>query len=292
MSGPEGPTGIITLKKIADSTYEQYGAIVLSDTGVTQVTLSAAAIAQIFVPNIEEQITWIEDFGSRIVNDPDQTGGWQGGSWHAQGGVPKALTTIDTVLDGAVRDRLDTIAVALPEAGLSQTEKFGSTAAASTNMNRNPTLYMRWAQTSATSAGAVGIGWAREGEGFTDFSLATAGNGLISGIYFRCVLPDGDILACCRTHPTPGSFTRTETTKSCGVSAAAGVYHACRIVVTGAGAAAEFFIDGVSKAIITTDLPLSEPDAQFQLGPSFGSTLANEDVIDVDYMALSQQRTP
>lgn len=288
MSKPAGPTGVITLKKIADMTYEQYGAIVLSQTGVTQVTASAEALAQVFQPDIEQQMTWIEEFGSRVTRAIGLGGaGWQGGAWQTQGNIDLSLKPT-SLLDGAVANRLTTIALALPQATLTISETSSLSAnAATTHVDRNPTMYMRWATTTATSTGMVGIGWHRGTESFTNLDLATGSNGLVSGIYIRCPLPAGEMVACCRTH---SGSTRLETTLSLGVSAAAGVYHTNRMVVTGNGAAVEFFVDGVSKGSITTNIPTDS--GPFSLAPGFGSSNPNVDVLDVDYMALSQQRTP
>ena len=45
MTNPAGPTGVIVLRKIADNTYEQFGSIVLSTTGSSQVTASQEVLA-------------------------------------------------------------------------------------------------------------------------------------------------------------------------------------------------------------------------------------------------------
>jgi len=294
VSQPPGPTGVITLKKIGDMTYEQYGAIVLSTTGVTQVTMSAAVADQLFQPNIEEQITWIEEFGSRIQGDPHQDsqsslhnaslGAWPGGAWATQGSTRVTMVPQAT-LSGTVRQFLQTISVALPDSVLADTEAAGTQQRLS-ETNRNPTYSMRWAQTATDSVGSFGIGWHRTGESFTNLSLTI--NGLNSGVYFRHEMNE-DILGACRTFTPFIAGTQTETTLSMGVSASAGVFHAGRIVITGGGTAAEFFMDGVSRGVITTDIPTIPGDP---LTPGFSNSNANVPVCDVDYMAMSQRRTP
>ena len=295
MSQPPGPTGVITLKKIADMTYEQYGSIVLSTTSVTQVTMSADVADQLFQPNIEEQMTWIEEFSSRIQGEPHQDsqsslhnaalGAWPGGAWGTQGSTRVTMVPQAT-LSGVVRQFLQTGAVALPDSVLAQTEAAGTQQPLS-EANRNPTFYMRWAQTATDSVGNFGIGWHRTGESFKNLSLGV--NGLFKGIYFRHEM-NGDIWGACRTAPAFVPGTQQETTISMGVSASAGVFHSGKIVITGGGTAAEFFMDGVSKGIITTNIPTqSDPSA---LTPGFSNSNANVPVCDVDYMAMSQQRRP
>ena len=48
MSEPDGPTGIITLKQVGDITYEQYGRIILSATGRTQINISPQDYRDLF----------------------------------------------------------------------------------------------------------------------------------------------------------------------------------------------------------------------------------------------------
>lgn len=289
MSNPDGPTGVITLKKVGDVTYEQYGTIVLNTTGLTQVTASSAVLGAIFQPNIEQQMTWIEDFSSRIQGAPhqvsqsslknSQAAAWTGGAWSTQGNTSSSLVPQAT-LSGSVSLHLTTGGVALPDAEFSTNESDGNQQMTS-HVSRNPTFYMRWAQTAATSSGAVcSIGWHRGSEGFTNPGT------LLGGIYFRAQA-NSDILAVCVTRV---GATQFETTKSMGVLMAPGVYHTGRLVVTGGGTNVECFIDGVSKGSITTNIPTE--GGTFALVPGLGATNANVDLIDVDYMACSQQRTP
>jgi len=296
MSEPAGPTGVITLKKIGDMTYEQYGAIVLSSTSITQVTASASTLDTIFQPDIEQRMTWVEDFGSRIRHNEvtnANRAAWQSGAWQSQGGINKAFT--DTgLLDGAGRLFLQAISSALPNMNVRNTE--GETLPgdnrATTHVNRNPIFYIRWAQSVATSSGQMAIGWVKQGGSLTNLDMATASNGVTNAIYLKHGTGT-EIIGCCRTTTPPGSFNRSETTLSMGVSASAGVYHTARMVCTGAGAAVEFFLDGESRGVITTDIPRDVPDDfTFALWPTFGSSNNNVFTIDVDYMAVSQQRTP
>ncbi len=290
MSNPPGPTGIITLKKIGDLTYEQYGKIQMSATGLTQIVISTDSFTTWFEQrNIEQTVTWIEDFASRVQHDEIVKAGgaaWQGGSWSTQGGIDDALAATPS-LDGAVRLRLTTLSTALPAANFEASNGPFDGQQGTSHVNRNPTFYQRWAQTATSSVGMMAIGWHRGGESFTNLDLATGSSGLVSGIYVRHT-NGSDIVACCRTFVGP---TRLETTMSTGVVAAPGVYHTARMVVTGGGAAVEFFIDGVSKGTITTNIP-AESGASFQLSPGFASSVANDETLSVDYMALSQQRSP
>jgi hypothetical protein len=282
MAEPDGPTGVITLKQIADMTYEQYGAIVLRETGLTQVTASAEARTLLFQPNIEQQVTWIEEFAARIQGAPNpsqsspvnaQEASWPGGAW-GMTLTPQAL------LDGAVR--YDTAGVT-GNTEL-QTDETQGLQKATSHVNRNPTFYMRFAHAGGTDAGIRGIGWHRGGESF-----ATEASAKLGAINFRWQNGGTLIAVCSRNVAGVGQ----ETTMSTGVTMATGSYHTGRAVVTGAGAAVEFFVDGVSKGSITTTIPdeAPGPGGTFQLTPGVGSTNGPGDVMDVDYMACSQQRT-
>lgn len=230
MSEPAGPTGVITLKKIADMTYEQYGAIVLSQTGTTQVTASSDTLDAIFQANIEDQITWIEDFDSRIQGEPHQSsqsslhntqrGAWPGGTWGTQGGTNASLVPQAT-LSGAVRQFLTTGGVALPQAALHANEASGGQQITA-HVNRNPTFYLRWAHAGGSAGGLRAIGWHREGGSFTQST------GPLGGIYFRWENA-GDIEAVCVTH---AGATKFMTTLSMGVTVATGSYHTGRMVVS------------------------------------------------------------
>ena len=276
MSGPAGPTGVITLKQIGDVTYEQYGAIVLSTTGTTQVTASSTALAQVFQPNIEQQMTWIEEFASRIQGSPnaaqssfynDQIACWPGGAWGKQnpGGLDSLIASPQATLSGAVR--FGENAIAAPHSELFVNESSG-TIQGTTQVNRNPTLYMRFAQTTVSGSGGVTrIGW-----GDINNNIAVA------GLCFRYV----------RNSDIEGAASKASvtTTLSGGVTAADGVYHAGRIVVTGGGTSAEFFLDGVSIGTITTNIPT------VVLGPRIEETEIAPQQTDLDYLACSQQRVP
>lgn len=287
MSEPQGPTGVITLKKIADMTYEQYGTVVLDTDGGGQITFSDAALARIFQPDIEAQMTWIEDFASRLQGAPnpnqssspnDQAASWPGGNWGTQGVIATNLLPQAT-LSGAVR--LGVVSgVGPPEAEFNSNETFGLQQITS-HVSRNPIFYMRWAHAGGSGGGLRAIGWHRRGQSFT-----VAASALLGAINFRW-LNAGDIVAVCSKRVGGVGF---ETTLSMGVTVATGSYHTGRAVVTGGGTNVEFFLDGVSKGNITTNIP--DEGGIFALVPGLGSDTTDLEIMDVDYMALSQQRTP
>jgi hypothetical protein len=229
MSEPAGPTGVITLKKIADMTYEQYGAIVLSTTGPTQVTMSSDVADQLFRSNIEDQMTWIEEFASRIQGEPHQSSqssfqntqqaAWQGGAWATQG-VTRAALVPQATLSGAVRQFLQAGGAALPQAELATNETQGLQQITS-HIDRNPTFYIRWAHAGGFAGGLRAIGWHRRGESFTQST------GPLGGIYFQWSTAS-DIEGVCITH---AGTTKFMTTLSMGVTAATGSYHTGRMVV-------------------------------------------------------------
>src|SRR3990170_2814307 len=83
LTGPDGPVGVITLKKIADDTYEQYGLIDFD----TQVTISGPIDPGI--GTIETTITLREDFISRVnLTATDSCWSFGSGCW----GTPKEST--------------------------------------------------------------------------------------------------------------------------------------------------------------------------------------------------------
>ncbi len=219
MSGPAGPTGVITLKKIADTTYEQYGSIVLSQTGTTQVTVSSQAVLDnLFKSDVENQITWVEDFASRIVGTPNtnqssfhnnQEGGWPGGSWLSQQIVVTSIVPQAT-LSGAVG--LGGTAVGTPHMELGVDESGGVRVGIS-ELNRNPTYYMRWQQVDS-QGGLLSLGWG--GLGFRAITT--------DGVGFQWE-PNAQIYA----FATSGSVS---TTLSTGVTATQNVYHAGRLVIS------------------------------------------------------------
>ena len=283
MSEPDGPTGVITLKQVADMTFEQYGKIVLSATGLSQITISAQAFTDLFErQTMETQIVWLGEFQSRIQGTPNpnqssffnpQTMSWPGGAW----GIRNNQITTEATLSGGVA--FSTGANANQYAYLATNESAGLFNSIS-HVSYNPTFFMRWAQTG-TNPNTSGIGWIRNGNGFVN-------DNTIGSINFRWT-HDAEILAVCSKYD--GGVGTTTTILGTGVTAANGVYHSGRAVVTGGGTAVEFFLDGVSIGTITTDIP--DEGGTFMLVPNFGQYSAGVGVsMIVDYMCLSQQRSP
>ena len=263
-SVPNGPTGVIILKKIADDTYEQYGSIVLSTAPPTQVTISGT-----FDPGIaaiETTVTMREDFHSRVnLTATNSVWSFPSGAW----GIPTAstgsgsVTTVATI-SGAIGIRGN--GTRRCSIYLVQTEATNSSPAKTSNTDRNPTYWVRWAQ-FGTGAATRSIGW-------TDESLdGTPPNGL-----FWRHTNAGTITAVAR-------LAGAETTLASSTSAADTVYHAGRMTVTGKGLAVQCFVDGADIGSVSTNIPTVD------LFPSAGtSAISNAQGLDVDYMALSQNR--
>lgn len=286
MSEPDGPTGVITLKQISDLAYEQYGKILMNATGLTQIFITPGDFSDLFErQTMETQIVWLGEFQSRIQGTPNPNQSsfynvfeacWSGNAWAAQGTIKSLQDT--ATLSGAVELDLTTIAVALPEADFCRNESSGSQQITS-HVSRNPTFFLRFAQGGGDTTTA--IGWHRGGEGFTNLAV------LLGGIYVKWTT-DGSLIAVCSTRT--GS-TPLVTTLDTGVTMVDDVYHTVRMIVTGGGTAVEFVVDGISKGTITTNIPTEGGD--FCLSPGFGAANANiGPVLKVDYMAMSQQRTP
>src|SRR3990167_838127 len=113
MSEPDGPTGVITLKQIGDQTYEQYGQIILSKTGLTQITISAQDFTDLFErQTLETQIVWLGEFQSRIQGTPNPNqsstynvdiAAWSGNAWARNNNTGGTSSLQDSVtLSGAV----------------------------------------------------------------------------------------------------------------------------------------------------------------------------------------------
>lgn len=264
-SGPAGPTGVIILKKVADDTYEQFGSITLSTESTTQVTVSGT-----FDPGIsaiEGTMTLREDFHSRVnLTATDSVWSFPSGAW----GMPKeatspgsAVLTVATI-SGAVGIRgtggaPGSMSYSRDEASFAQKTN--------SNVDRNPTYWVRWAQFGG-GASTRSIGWANE-------ALASDSG---SGLFWR--------------HSAGGAITAVaknagaSSTLVTSTSAANGVYHAGRMVITGRGTSVEIWLDGVDLGAITTNIPTVD------LFPSMGtSSVSANDGLDVDYVCLSQNRT-
>ncbi len=260
-SGPDGPVGVIILKKIADDTYEQYGMIDFD----TQVTISSPVDPG--VGSIEKTVTLREDFHSRInLTALDSVWSYPSGAW----GMPKEATNpggavvIVATISGAVGIRGNGViggSLSFSRDERSFTEKTNS------NVTRNPTYWVRWAQTGGAAA-TRSIGW-------TDAALASnSGNGL----FWR--------------HTTNGVITAVaknggaETSLASSTSAAEGVYHAGRMIVALQGTAVQCLLDAADIGTITTNIPTVD------LFPSMGTSGADANTgLDVDYIAMNQNRT-
>ena len=282
MSEPDGPTGVITLKQISDLAYEQYGKILMNATGLTQIFITAEDFSDLFErQTLETQIVWLGEFQSRIQGavNPNQSSfynvqqmSWPGGAW----AVRDNQITTEATLSGGVAFSVDPSA--LQHAYLATNES-GAAFNSISHVSYNPTFFIRWAQ-SGSVGNTSALGWIRNAQAFVS-------DNTLGSINFRWA-HNGEIIAVCAKRD--GSST-LETTFNTGVTAANGVYHAGRMVVSGGGTAVEFFLDGVSVGTSTTNIP-SEA-APFMLVPGFGqySSTGVASMI-VDYMALSQQRTP
>src|SRR3990167_6498743 len=282
MSEPDGPTGVITLKQISDLAYEQYGTILMNATGSTQIFITAQDFSDLFErQTLETQIVWLGEFQSRIqgTRNPNQSSFynvqqmcWPGGAW----AIRDNQITSEATLSGGVAFSVDP---SVNQYAYFATNESQGIFNSISHVSYNPTFFMRWAQAGA-SGNTSAIGWIRNGNGFVS-------NNTQGSINFRWV-HDGEIIAVCAEID---GFSTLETTLGTGVTAVTGVYHAGRAVVSGGGTAVEFFLDGVSVGTITTNIPTEGAPAM--LVPNFGQ-YSNNGVASmiVDYMALSQQRTP
>ena len=290
MSEPDGPTGVITLKQISDLAYEQYGTILMNATGSTQIFITAQDFSDLFErQTLETQIVWLGEFQSRIQGAPNANqssfdnpdlAGWMGGEWGCTVNTNGSLSLQNSAtLSGAVALELTTITSDLPQANLVRDET-ANTQQILSHVSLNPTFFLRFAQGTGGSTNNS-IGWHRGTESFVNPSA------LLGGIYVRWI-NNATLFAVCVTRT--GS-TQLETSVDTGVTMVSGVYHTVRMVVTGGGTAVEFIVDDVSRATITTNIPTE--GGGFSLAPGFGATNANlGQTMLVDYMALSQQRTP
>ncbi len=257
-TGPDGPTGVIVLKKIADDTYEQYGSIVLSTTGVTQVTISGS-----FDPGIgaiENTMTFREDFFSRVnLTATDSVWSYPSGAWGTQANALVAVATIS----GAVRL---TGTGAVTGSIVFSRDEISTANKPTVNVNRNPTLWVGWAQ-FGTSAATRSIGWANE-------ALASNSG---SGLFWR--------------HTNAGAITAVvksagvESTLVSSINAANGAYHYARMTIAGKGTAVQCILDGADLGTIAANVPTV--DLMMTAGTS--SVSAN-DGLDIDYFAMSENR--
>jgi hypothetical protein len=263
-TGPAGPTGVISLKKIADNTYEQYGAIILSLGPGTQVTISSDFVLNGGIGSIETTVLWAEDFLSRVgmtnvgaLATNSLIWSFPEGSWSTRwtGGISQGATITGTVLVYGTGTQSNGLTFSRDE--LSATNK------PMAKSTQNPTLFVRWAQ-KGTGTATRAIGWA-------DGELASDCNGL----YWRHTT-GGFITAVAKS----GGST-TELTSS--ISAADGQFHAGRMVATSTSVAC--YLDGVLFGTITTNIPTS--DLVASMGTSGTATDAG---LEVDYMALQMDR--
>lgn len=282
MSEPDGPTGVITLKQVADMTYEQYGKIVLSATGLSQISISAQTFTDLFErQSMETQIVWLGEFQSRIQGTPNpnqsssynpDVAAWSGGAW----GLGQNLISTEATLSGGVVSFLG----AGSGYGQLATNESANLMKAISHVSYNPTFFMRWCQTGNGAGGMAGLGWIRQGESFRAIPTTRG------AIYFRWD-HDTEIIAVCAE--LVGALT-VETTLGTGITAANGVYHTGRAVVTGGGTAVEFFMDAVSVGTITTNIPTE--GGTFMLVPALGQFGGGSPAMILDYMCMSQQRSP
>jgi hypothetical protein len=259
LTGPDGPLGVITLKKIADDTYEQYGTIDFT----TQVTISGPVDPG--VGTIETTITLREDFISR-VNLTATSSCWSFGSgaW----GMPKeatpssSVTTVATI-SGAVR----IVGTGTNPGSLSfSRDEISFTPKMNSNVDRNPTYFVRWAQ-FGTGAATRSIGWADE-------ALASQS---ANGLFWRHTNA-GVIEAVARS-------AGVETTLSSSTNAANGVYHMARMVITLHGVAVQCLLDSTDIGTISSNIPTVD------LMPTCGTSAAsNTNGLDVDYFAMNEDR--
>jgi hypothetical protein len=275
MADPAGPTGVITLKKIGDITYEQYGAIVLSTTGITQVTASTTVLDSLFSPNIESTMTWVEDFSSRLqgaVNANQSsfyntaTAGWEGGAWGTGAIVTTGLVPQATI-SGVVRSG----AGAGNSGSALNTNESAGTLQSTTRIDRNPTMYMRFVPVGAVGGRQGKVGWGDINNNIT-----------VNGICFRWDTTKGSVVE------AAVSKASTASTISTSVLASADDYHTYRAQVHGGGTSVEFFVDGISIGSVTTNIPA----ATVNLGPRTEQAVSGLATVDLDYMAVSQQRMP
>lgn len=266
LTGPDGPTGVIVLRKIADDTYEQFGSIVLSNTSTTQVTISGT-----FDPGIggiESTVTMREDFLSRVnLTATDSVWCFPSGAWGmpqnaTDSGGGASVVTVATIC-GAVGIRgNNTIGGSLSYSR----DEISFSAKTNSHVDRNPTYWVRWAQ--------FGGGAATRSIGWSDEPLSTNS---ANGLFWR--------------HTNGGTITAVaknggaETSLASSTTAANGVYHAGRMVVAGRGLAVQCLLDGADIGTISTNIPT------VNLFPTMGTSSGSaNDGLDVDYVALSQNR--
>ena len=259
LSGPDGPLGVITLKKIADDTYEQYGTIAFD----TQVTISGPVDPG--VGTIETTITMREDFISRVnLTAVDSVWCYGSGAW----GMPTTATPSGSVtqiatISGAVRIvGTGTVAGSL---SFSRDEQ-SFTQKTNANVDRNPTFFVRWAQ-YGTGAATRSIGWA-------DSALASDS---ANGLFWRHTNA-GTIQAVAKSGGA-------ETALTSSTNAAEGVWHRGRMVVAGHGLAVQCVLDDNDIGTISTNLPTVD------LMPTCGtSSISNAQGLDVDYFGMNEDR--
>ena len=264
-SGPDGPTGVIVLKQIGDVTYEQYGAINLTLDSHTQVTISDTLILGGGIGAIESTVTWSEDFFSRIGMTNVGALATNSLIWSMPNGSWASRWALGTSLGSTISGSIIVQGTGTQSNGLTfSQDELSKSDKPMASPSMNPTLWCRWAQ-NGTGAATRSIGWA-------DGELASDCNGL----YWRHT-NGGVITAVAKDH---GSTTELASS----TSAANGIFHAGRMVVTG-GNTVTCYLDGVSIGTITTNIPTID------LVASFGtSATSNTNGLEVDYMALSQTR--
>ncbi len=272
MSEPAGPTGVITLKRVADTTYEQFGRITLALTGITQVSISQGTFDSLFRQNIEQRETWVEEFASHIQGTPNAeqssfhntfSGAWGQGSWGG-GGTVGTLDELFATISGAV-----TFGRANGNHAELNTNESQGVWQRLSRVDRNPIFYCGWAQFATTSGAGgdvrIGLGDVGNNTAFAGLCFRLQTNAVIEAV---------------------ASKGGAETALSTGVTSVAGAFHRGRIIVTGKGTAVTFTLDGVTVGTVTTNIPTVD------LGPRLEQTNIGSASITVDYMGIEQNRVP
>jgi hypothetical protein len=132
--------------------------------------------------------------------------------------------------------------------------------------SKNPTVIVRQAQYGTTASITRYVGLAS-----ADMTAAPA-----NGIYFRHIT-GGNYIGVCRS-------ASVETTLDTGVAAANGTFHTLKFVVNGT-TSVQFFVDGVSKGTITTNIPTA--NLYFNCGDD---NVSDTNGMYLNYVYISQNR--
>ena len=271
---PDGPTGTIVLKKIADDTYEQYGSILAGNATTSgpqpQVIIATSSTTIIndgdvfenFASDIVNNMVYLEDFVSHIAISTSGSNARGFGSGTYVVGTNTKLShtsnfrgTLQVMSNGLGASFM--VLAASPSTGVVKPNS---------NVAENPTYFMRWAQVG-TLGGERMIGWSNG-----SFASTTPSQ----GVWFSAT-PSGPIRGVSTN--TFGQYSVVQAT----VSAADGVFHAGKIIAS--TSSVQFFLDGVSIGTVTTNIPTAD------IGPGMGTTFINDDNgVEVDYLAMNQSR--